>query len=151
MRRLATLWISAVPHREWNRAAIDPDNLSSIIDWLTLLSLNLIIIIIMVSFYIPTYNALCAPHLTPLVTGPVYSCTILTLFLEHTALAAISALGTNHTHCHLCPTRYSFTPESSGAYEGKLPCPRTQHQNNVPILRGEKHVISLKILHQAGF
>ena len=72
-------------------------------------------------------------------------------FLENTALAAISALGSNHTHCHLCPTRYSFTPESSRAYEGKVPCPRTQHQNNVPILRGEKHVISLKILHQAGF
>ena len=30
-------------------------------------------------------------------------------------------------------------------------CPRTQHRNNVSILRGEKHDISLKILHQAGF
>ena len=30
-------------------------------------------------------------------------------------------------------------------------CPRTQHLNNVPRLRGEKHDISLKILHQAGF
>ena len=32
-----------------------------------------------------------------------------------------------------------------------MPCLRTQHRNNVPILRGEKHDISLKILHQAGF
>ena len=32
-----------------------------------------------------------------------------------------------------------------------MPCPRTQHRNNVPILRGEKHEISLKILHQQGF
>ena len=31
-----------------------------------------------------------------------------------------------------------------------MPCPRTQHRNNVPVLRGEKHDISLKILHQAG-
>ena len=32
-----------------------------------------------------------------------------------------------------------------------MPCLRTQHRNNVPILRGEKHDISLKIMHQAGF
>ena len=32
-----------------------------------------------------------------------------------------------------------------------MPCPRTQHLNNVRRLRGEKHDISLKILHQAGF
>ena len=32
-----------------------------------------------------------------------------------------------------------------------MPRPRTQHGNNVPILRGEKHDISSKILHQAGF
>ena len=32
-----------------------------------------------------------------------------------------------------------------------MPCPRTQHQNNVPMLRnGEKHDISIKIPHQAG-
>ena len=32
-----------------------------------------------------------------------------------------------------------------------MPCPRTKHLNNVPRLRGEKHDISLKILHPAGF
>ena len=32
-----------------------------------------------------------------------------------------------------------------------MPCPRTQHLNNVLRLRGEKHYISLKILQQAGF
>ena len=26
----------------------------------------------------------------------------------------------------------SFSPESSGAFEGEVPCPRTQHLNNVP-------------------
>ena len=57
-------------------------------------------------------------------------------FLEHTALAAISALGTSHTHCHLCSTRYSSTPESSAACEGKVSSQGTQHRNNVPILRG---------------
>ena len=65
--------------------------------------------------------------------------------------SAISAHLTYRTHCHLCPTRYSFSPESSEAFEGEVPCPRTHHRNNVPRLRGEKHDISLKILHQAGF
>ena len=32
-----------------------------------------------------------------------------------------------------------------------MPCPRTQHRNNVSILKGDKHVIYLKILHQAEF
>ena len=41
-----------------------------------------------------------------------------------------------HCHCHLCPTRYSF---SSVAYEGEVPFPRTQHRKNVSIVRGEKH------------
>ena len=71
-------------------------------------------------------------------------------FLELTKitwLAAISTLETSRTHCHICPTGYSYTPESSAACEGKVPCPRTQHRNNVPILRGR----TLKILHQAGF
>ena len=90
---------------------------------------------------------LCALHtFTP--TGPVHSCTISIPFFG--ALAAISALGTNRTHCHLCPTRY-FITVSSEACEGEVPCPRTQHRNKVLILRGEKHDISLKILHQAGF
>ena len=69
----------------------------------------------------------------------------------HTALAVFSALGTYRTHCHICSIWYSFTPESSEAYEGKVPCPKTRHWNNVPILRGEKHDTSLKILHQKRF
>ena len=32
-----------------------------------------------------------------------------------------------------------------------MSCPRTHHLNNVQRLRGEKHGISLKILHQAEF
>ena len=39
-----------------------------------------------------------------------------------------------HTHCHICPTRCSFPPESSEAIESEVPCPRTQHWNNVPRL-----------------
>ena len=86
----------------------------------------------------------------PLVTGPVNSCAISTPRGAYST-AAVSAHWTYRTHCHLCPTRYSFSPESSEAFEGEVPCPRTQHLNNVPRLRGEKHDISLKILHQAGF
>ena len=65
--------------------------------------------------------------------------------------AAILALGADRTHLHLCTTRYSFTPGSGEAFEGEVPCPRTQHRHNVPILRAEKDDVSLKILHQAGF
>ena len=35
--------------------------------------------------------------------------------------------------------------------EGDLPCPMTLNGKNVPVLRGEKHDIYLKILIQAGF
>ena len=45
----------------------------------------------------------------------------------------------------------SVLPESSEAVEGGVSCPRTQHINNVPRLRGKKNDISLKIMHQAGF
>ena len=105
----------------------------------------------MVSSYIAHIQ--CSVRFTNITPGH-WTCSFMYhfnfLFLKHTALAAIKALGTSRTHCHLCPTRYSFTPESSEACEGKVSCPRRQHQNNVPILRGEKHDISLKILHQAG-
>ena len=66
-------------------------------------------------------------------------------FFEQTAIAAIPALMTNHTHCHRCIIGYSFTPESSEACAGKVPCPSKQQRNNVPILREEKHDISLQI------
>ena len=62
-----------------------------------------------------------------------------------------AAISAHRTHFHLCPTRYYFTHESSEACEGDVPCPRTQHRNNFQTLRGEKHDISLKILHQAWF
>ena len=55
----------------------------------------------------------------------------------------ISALGSCRTHCHLCPTRYLFTPERDEAREGEVPCPRTQHLTNVQTLKVEKHDISL--------
>ena len=71
---------------------------------------------------------------------------------EHTVLQPFRRIELIvYTHCHLCPTRYSFSPESSEAFEGEVSCPRTHHLNNVPGLREEKHDISLKILHQAGF
>ena len=66
--------------------------------------------------------------------------------------AAISAHCTYRvTHCHLCPTRYSFSPDLSEALDDEAPCTRTQHRNNVPRMRGKKHDISLKILYQTGF
>ena len=76
------------------------------------------------------------------------------LHAEHTILQpfwGISIDWTYRTHCHLCPNRYSFSPGLSEPFEGEVPCPKTQHRNNVPELRGRKHDISLKILHQAGF
>ena len=86
----------------------------------------------------------------PLVTGPAHSCAISTPRRAYSP-AAVSAHWTYRRHWHVCPTRYSFSPESSEAFESEVRCPRTQHLNNVPRLRGEKHDISLKILHQAGF
>ena len=87
-------------------------------------------------------------HLTPWSLDLLYRVPF-QLHVEHTVLQPFRRIKL--THCHLCPTRYSFSPESSEAFEGEVPCPRTQHLNNVPRLRGEKHDISLKILHQAGF
>ena len=84
----------------------------------------------------------------PLVTGPAHSCAISTPRRAYSP-TALYAHWTYRIHCHLCPTRYSLTPEPSEAWEGKVPCPRTQHWSNVSSLRGEKHDISLEILHQA--
>ena len=104
---------------------------------------------IMVSSYIAHIHVQCSVRFTHITPGHLFhSCTISIPFwsiqhLQH------SALGSSRTHCYLGPTRYSFTPESSEACEGKVSYPRTQHRNNVPILRGEKHDISLRILHQA--
>ena len=109
-----------------------------------------IIIIIIVTSYIAQIQ--CSVRSTRITPGH-WTCSYMyhfnSLFSEHRALAAISALGTCRTHCHLCPTRYSFTPESNEACEGKVPRPKSQHRNNVPILRGEKHYISKKILQLA--
>ena len=85
-----------------------------------------------------------------LVTGPVHLCAIYTQ-LRAFSPAAVSAHWTHRTNCHLCPTRYFCSRESSEAIKGEVPCPRTQHRNNVPRLGREKHEISPKILHQAGF
>ena len=77
----------------------------------------------------------------PLVTEPVHSYAISTPRGTYSP-AAVSAHWTYRTHCHLCPTRYSFSPESSEAFEGEVSYPRTHHLNNVPRLRGKKHVPS---------
>ena len=65
-------------------------------------------------------------------TGPVHSCAI--IFNSTASIQPCShfaALNFSCTFlCHFSPTRYSFTLEAS-----KIPCPRTQHRNNVPILR----------------
>ena len=51
---------------------------------------------------------------------------------------AISVLPS--THFHLCQVKHL-----------RVKCLAQGHPHNVPRLRGEKHDISLKILHQAGF
>ena len=45
------------------------------------------------------------------------------------AYSAVAILGhsTYCTHCHLCPTRYSFTPQVEHACDGKVPFPRIKH------------------------
>ena len=45
----------------------------------------------------------------------------------------------------------SVLPGTSESFEGLLFCPVIHYGNNAPILREEKHVNYLKILHQAGF
>ena len=82
----------------------------------------------------------------PLVTGPAHLCAISTPRRAYRR-AVISAHWTYRRHCHPCPTRYAFSPESSEAFEGVVPSTRTQHRNNVPKMSGHKWYISLKILH----
>ena len=60
----------------------------------------------------------------PLVTGPVHSCAFSSPRRAYSP-AAISAHWTYHTQCHLCPTRYSFSPDSSEAFLGLMLCPET--------------------------
>ena len=57
---------------------------------------------------------------------------------ELTAHIAISVLS--GTDLHMSQVKHWW-----------VPCLRTQLRKNVPILRGEKHDICLKILHQTGF
>ena len=68
--------------------------------------------------------------------------TFYTLFAGPLHVCAISALRTYRTYCYIGPTRYKFVKHLRA---------KDTHRNNVPRLRGEKHDISLKILHQAGF
>ena len=56
-----------------------------------------------------------AYHPTLTLTGPVHSCAISTPRRAYSP-AAVSAHRTYRTHCHLCPTKYSFSPESSEAF-----------------------------------
>ena len=92
-------------------------------------------------------------HQTLHFTPGQWTCSFMCHFNSPASIQSCSrsAHQTHCTHCHLCPTRYSFSPESSEAFEGEVSCPRTHHLNNVPRLRGEKHNVSLKILHQGGF
>ena len=79
-------------------------------------------------------------YFTLLVTEPVHSCaisTVLQLFRRIELLVHIAISVLKGTH---------FQNEWNEAFEGEMLCPRTQHRNNVPRLRGEKHEISLKIL-----
>ena len=52
----------------------------------------------------------------------LFICVPFQLHGEHTVLQPCRRI--ERTHCHLCPTRYSFLPESSEAFEGEVPCPR---------------------------
>ena len=64
----------------------------------------------------------------------------------------ISSLKTYHLTLHLTPWSLDLFIRVPFQLHGEhTVLPRTQHLSNVPRLRGEKHDISLKILHQAGF
>ena len=70
-------------------------------------------------------------HFTLLVTLTVHPCAISTSHRAYST-AAISEQCT--------------TPERSEAFEGEVPCPKTQHRNNVPNL----HQAGLKTAQQAA-
>ena len=76
----------------------------------------------------------------PLVTGSVHSCAISNSRRSYSP-AAISTHWTLSTHCNLCPTSPGsyFHQSQVKSFEGEVPCPRTQHWNNVLRLIGEKH------------
>ena len=67
-------------------------------------------------------------------------------YREHIVLYSFRRLEliVHNTHCYIGPTRYTFSPESSEAFEGEVLRPKDTHRNTVPKLRGEKHDISLK-------
>ena len=90
--------------------------------------------------YIKCEDLLSDSTFYPLVTGPVHACATLTPRRAYNPVA-IPAHCTYGTLRHLCPTRYSFSPESSEAFDGEVPCPRIQHRNNVPRLRREKMIL----------
>ena len=87
------------------------------------------------------------------ISHPVYwTCSFVCHFksTDSSSPAAISSHWTYHTHCHLCPARYSFTPESGEACQGGVHRPKTQHRNNVLILKGVKHSIFFENLAPSG-
>ena len=98
---------------------------------------KILVLIIMVSSYIAHIQ--CSVRFTHITPGH-WTCLFMyhfnSLFKEYST-AAILALGTNRTHCHLCLTRYSFKPQSSEACEDKVSFPRPQHRKNGPILSSE--------------
>ena len=65
----------------------------------------------------------------------IHTCAILTPRRAYSSAAVSEQCRPYLSHgLHFHPIKYSFTPESSEAFEGKVPCPKTQHRNNVPIL-----------------
>ena len=53
---------------------------------------------------------------------------------------------TSCTHCHICPTKYSFTPEWSEARECEVSCPRTQYRTNVQRWEGINMIFLWKLV-----
>ena len=103
----------------------------------------------MVSSYIAYIQ--CSVRCTHITPGH-WTCSFMyhfnTLFGAYSTCSHFGARNYSHTLPSLSYQVLIYTRVNE-ACEGKVPCPRTQHRNNVPILTGEKH--DIKILHQAGF
>ena len=101
---------------------------------------RLIIMTIVSSYIAHTQCSVCFTHITPGHWTCSFMCHFNSLIAAYNTCSHFGVRKLSHTLLSLSD-HYLFTPESSEACEGKVPCPRTHHRNNVPILRGETHDI----------
>ena len=116
----------------------------------SLVSIEIIKVKVKVQVY-SLISSLKTYHPTLHLTPGHWICSFVCHFNSTESIQSCSRFGALNLSYTLPSLSCSFSPESSEAFEGEVPCPRTHHLYNVPRLRGEKHYISLKILHHVGF